>query len=128
MIVYSQKSGELRKFASNKLIGSGYAGAGSGKNNPAAETQKAIGPIPRGFWRIAAPYNSARTGPYTIPVYKLDDIPSDDVDAITGRSAFRIHGDSASRPGTASEGCIILSRPVRQAIITDGSEILWVVE
>lgn len=135
MLIYSQSSGELRKFKQGELlakggtlIGLGYSGNGDGKNNPGAQTRRAVGPIPRGFWRIGAAYNSANTGPLTIPVYKLDDIPGDDVDAITGRSAFRIHGDSIARPGEASKGCIIVNRAVRDAIIATRDEILWVVE
>ena len=134
MLVYSQSKGELRKFNAEvlakgwTLIGLGYAGNGDGKNDPASETRRAIGPIPRGFWRIGSPYDSRNTGPLTIPVYKLDANPGDDMDAVTGRSAFRIHGDSIARPGTASKGCIIVNRSVRDAIIASRDEILWVVE
>ena len=129
MLIYSQTTGRLTKFGKPaELVGTGYAGKGARKNNAAAQGQVGVGPSPRGFWRIGSPYNSANTGPFTIPVYKLDNAPADDVDAVTGRSAFRIHGDSASRPGDASRGCIILPRPVREAVIRNGSEILWVVE
>jgi hypothetical protein len=44
-----------------------------------------------------------------------------------GRSAFFIHGDSRTRPGTASNGCIILSRPTRTAIDRSDDKVLVVV-
>jgi len=34
-----------------------------------------------------------------------------------GRGSFRIHGDSIKNPGTASHGCIIAPRSVREKII-----------
>jgi hypothetical protein len=33
-----------------------------------------------------------------------------------GRTEFLIHGDSVDAPGTASEGCIILSPAIRKKI------------
>lgn len=127
MLVYSQTTGRLTEFGTDKLIGVGYSGRGEGKNNPDKESVRTVGPIPRGYWRIGEPYNSSRVGPRTIPVYKLDDRPGDDIDAITGRSAFRIHGDSIRAPGTASQGCIILPRIIREQIIASDHEILRVV-
>lgn len=135
MLIYSQRSGEMRRFEAGQLIalggsliGIGYAGKGEGKNNPLMQNVRNVGPIPRGFWRIGSPYDSKNTGPYTIPLYKLDDRPGDDVDGVSGRSAFRIHGDSSVRPGQASEGCIILPRSSRVAVTDSRSEILWIVE
>lgn len=127
MLVYSQSTGRLNEFGSNRLIGTGYSGRPEARNNPDRQGERAIGPIPRGFWRIGEPYESARTGPRTIPLYKLDENPGDDVDAVTGRSAFRIHGDSIRAPGTASSGCIILPRIIREQIAASSHEILWVI-
>lgn len=45
-----------------------------------------------------------------------------------GRTAFRIHGDSISNPGTASEGCIILPPNIRIMIIQSGDTDLKVVQ
>lgn len=129
MLVYSQSSGALFDFANMKtVLANGYSGKGADKNNPKSQEKRALGPIPRGFWRIGDGYASANTGPQTIPLYKLDGNPGDDVDNITGRSAFRIHGDSASRPGDASQGCIILPRSIRDMIAASRHEILWVQE
>lgn len=135
MLIYSQTTGELRRFEPGQLlalggafIGKCYSGKGPGKNNPAMQDVRAVGPIPRGFWRIGAAYDSKNTGPFTIPLYKLDERPGDDVDALTGRSAFRVHGDSSVRPGQASEGCIVTGRVERVRMMDAKSEILWVVE
>lgn len=125
MLVWSQSKGELTRFGSDTVIGKGYSGAAQGRNNPALQDVPQTGPVPRGFWRLGAAYTSAKTGPMTIPLYKLDDTPGDDTDAQTGRSSFRIHGDNAT--GTASEGCVILPRIIREMIAAGKDEILWVV-
>jgi hypothetical protein len=44
-----------------------------------------------------------------------------------GRSGFLIHGDSIIRPGTASRGCIILAREIREQIAASGDADLEVV-
>lgn len=122
--VWDQSAGTLSR--DGKLIARGYSGAGAGKNNPAMETVRAVGPIPRGKWLIRAPYNSRAVGPYVLPVWALDNV-LDDVHARTRRSAFRIHGDSIRAPGTASKGCIILPRAVREQIWKSGDRELEVV-
>ena len=127
MFIYSQSTGKFSR-ASGEVLGTGYSGHGEGKNNPAMQDVVAVGPIPRGYWRLGTSYHSVRTGPVTIPLLKLDDKPSDDQDQETGRSAFRIHGDSAKAPGEASRGCIILPRPLRETIAHAPDEILWVTE
>jgi len=43
-----------------------------------------------------------------------------------GRTAFRIHGDSGIRPGTASEGCIILPLAIRQKIADSNDKEIFV--
>lgn len=128
MLVYSQSTGRLTVFGTDQLLGTGYSGFKEGRNNPDAQDRQAVGPIPRGFWRIGDAYTSKRVGPVTIPLYKLDDVPGDDVDAITGRSAFRIHGDNSRGDQSASRGCIILPRIVREAVANSQHEILRVVK
>ncbi len=121
---YDQSAGELSH--NGVVVAHGYSGAGAGKNNPAMEHVRATGPIPRGHWKIRAPYNSNAVGPYVLPVWAVDG-HLDDVHAGTGRSAFRIHGDSVRAPGTASKGCIIVSRAVRHQIWQSGDRDLEVV-
>lgn len=128
MLEYSQTTGRLTVFGSGHFLGAGYSGFKEGRNNPDMQDTRAVGPIPRGFWRIGEAYDSARVGRRTIPLYKLDDAPSDDVDAVTGRSVFRIHGDNPRGDQSASRGCIILPRTIREAIINSNHEILRVIK
>jgi hypothetical protein len=122
---WDQSEGRLSR--DGRTVSMGYSGRGRGVNNPALEAVRATGPIPAGEWRIGAPYNSANVGPYTLPVYAVDAIPADDIHQPTGRSAFRIHGDSIRNPGDASRGCIIIPRRAREAIWRSGDRVLIVV-
>jgi hypothetical protein len=115
---WDQSAGELSH--NGVVIARGYSGKGAAKNDPAMEHVRATGPIPRGRWKIGAPWTSSRTGPY---VMSLSPIGHD----ARGRSAFQIHGDSTRAPGTASSGCIILARPVRERIWKSGDHELEVV-
>jgi hypothetical protein len=99
----------------------GYSGAGRGKNNPTMQAAVSVGPIPQGCWTVAARRDSPRTGPCTLI---LDPAPNTET---FGRSEFRIHGDSIVHPGTASHGCIILPRVVREAIWASGDRALRVI-
>ncbi len=125
MWTWDQSAGELRR--DGKLVSRGYAGNGRGKNNPALQGVRMVGPVPRGKWKIGPPYNSKNTGPYTLTMTAQDG-NQDDTHQPTGRGAFRIHGDSARNPGTASHGCIILPRLVREAIWKSGDREIEVVE
>lgn len=99
----------------------GYSGAARGKNNPALQEAVGLGPIPRGGWRIVDRCNSPNTGPCTL-------ILEPEPGTVTfGRSQFRIHGDSIAHPGTASHGCIILPRTVRDAVWRSRDRTLEVV-
>ncbi|BCA60246.1 tlde1 domain-containing protein [Sphingomonas sp. HMP6] len=120
-LVWDQSAGEMR--LDGALLSRGYAGRGRGINNPAMQDAVAVGPIPRGLWRLTAlRLTGASTGPYTIV---LEPAPGTDA---RGRSAFRIHGDNARLDRSASHGCIILPRTVREAIWRSGARLLEVVE
>ncbi|WP_151637051.1 tlde1 domain-containing protein [Noviherbaspirillum aerium] len=116
---YSQRSGQLRR--KNETWARGYSGKGAGKNNPGMEQVRNIGPIPRGHYRIGRPYQSESKGPHVMNLEPMGHIAH-------GRTLFRIHGDSRLNPGTASEGCIILPRHIRQQISASGDIDLVVVE
>jgi len=118
MWTWDQSAGALSRAGK---IWRGYSGAGRGKNNPSMQAAQAVGPIPRGRWRITGKKDSPNTGPFTIVLE-----PEPDTDTC-GRSEFRIHGDSIAHPGTASHGCIILPRAVRDAIWASGDRDLIVV-
>ncbi len=115
---YDQSSGELRY--NGALIGTGYAGSGVGKNNPKMEHVADVGPIPKGEYKIGPSYKSA-TGLGPI-VMDLDPVGHNAL----GRTLFRIHGDNST--GTASEGCIIMPRSVREKISNSQDRILEVVD
>ncbi|MDB5724999.1 MAG: hypothetical protein JWQ16_1753 [Novosphingobium sp.] len=118
--VWDQSAGTLSR--DDKLVSRGYAGAGRGKNNPAMQDAVGVGPIPRGRWIITTVRDSPNTGPFTIVLE-----PAKGTDT-RGRSAFRIHGDSVKNPGTASHGCIILPRAIRNQIWASGDRDLVVIE
>ena len=118
---YSQKSGTLSQ--DDHKVAKGYSGAGQGKNNPAMQEVHNVGPIPQGDWTISGPPADTKThGPY---VLKLR--PASETETF-GRSGFLIHGDSKEHPGTASQGCIVVSRAVREKVWTSGDKDLKVVE
>jgi hypothetical protein len=123
--LWDQSTGTLCR--NGAIVSRGYSGNGRGKNNPLLQGVRGIGPIPKGEWRIGKPYNSTNVGPYALPLFAVDG-NTDDIHGPTGRSAFRIHGDSIRSPGTASKGCIILPRKVRELIYNSGDHILTVTE
>ena len=117
---YAQKTGELQQDGHH--VSTGYSGAKEGKNNPAMENVPNVGPIPRGDWTISGPpVDSKDHGPY---VLKLNPAPSTETH---GRSGFLMHGDSKAHPGSASHGCVILPRAVREEVWQSGDRDLEVV-
>ena len=119
MWCWDQSAGTLSR--DGKVVGSGYSGGGRGKNNPSMQAARGVGPIPRGRWRMTAVKDSPNTGPFTIV---LEPEPGTDT---CGRSAFRVHGDSVAHPGTASHGCIILPRALRERLWRSGDRLIEVV-
>ncbi len=126
MWVWDQSAGTLSR--GGNVVSRGYSGKGRGKNNPNLQALQGIGPLPRGRYRIGAPRTSQRTGPYAMDLFPIDATPGDTRHDATGRSAFQIHGDSVRAPGTASSGCIILPRLVREQIWKSGTHVIEVVE
>ncbi len=122
---WNQGAGTLSR--DGQVVARGYSGRGPGLNNPAMQNVPRTGPIPRGRWKLMNVYASTSVGPYTITLWRLDDVRLDDVDQFTGRGAFRIHGDNRQLNRSASEGCIILPRAVREQMWTSGDHELIVV-
>jgi Protein of unknown function (DUF2778) len=117
MWFYVQSSGDL--FLDGVYIETGYSGANpEGKNKPDKECSKNVGPIPRGYYSIKA--EQGTPSPVALPL--LADDPNY---CSPARSGFLIHGDNAT--GTASTGCIILSRKTREKIRDSGDIRLRVV-
>lgn len=116
-LVYKQSDGELR--LDGEFEGYGYSGTGMGRNNPAAENIPSVGPIPRGNYSIGPAYDHPTLGPI---VFNLEPVGHD----AHGRSAFRIHGDSANHD--ASHGCVVCGRTIRERIRDDSEHDLEVIE
>ena len=122
--VYEQATGRMfaREGGLNDLLETGYSGseAKGGKNNPSLQCEQDIGPIPQGIYMISDPF----IGPSPFSL-RLTPEPANDM---CGRDGFLIHGDSFADPGTASHGCIILSRLGRERINQSKLGALTVVE
>lgn len=102
------------------LVARGYAGKGHGLNNPDAEQEIGLGPLPSGLWSIEPPIDHPRLGPVALRLSRAQ-IPY-------GRSGFLIHGDNGRGDRSASNGCIILGRPIREFIARSGIRTLMVLK
>ena len=122
---YSQSTGALvyvdDKTGSRTPTGRGYSGRGEGLNNPNKEGARNTGPIPRGDWDIGPKQNKPNTGPASLP---LTPRPGTDTHK---RDGFYVHGDNGRGKNSASEGCIILPRDVRDRINASGDKTMTVV-
>lgn len=114
---YSQGTGILSY--KGKLEGKGYSGNTQGLNNPKLEMVHNLGPIPKGVWEIGQWFDDRHLGPCVAALRPT----SQDV---YGRGGFFIHGDNAKMDHSASDGCIILPRFLRQAIKASKETIIEV--
>jgi len=92
------------------FMAAGYSGKGGCINQPDCQSVVGIGPIPQGRYRIGAARTHHRLGPVCLPL--TPDAGND----MFGRSGFYIHGDNRRGDRSASSGCIILGRVVRDLI------------
>ncbi|MGH9418143.1 MAG: tlde1 domain-containing protein [Terriglobales bacterium] len=107
-----------------KLAGIGYSGVDSALDDPVAQDESSAGPIPRGHWIIGRQQShQLANGKHLIAAMR----PSPAAGNATKRTNFWIHGDTAAHNHTASEGCIILPRDVRDVIAASGDTQLQVV-
>ncbi len=107
---YQQSTGNLTNPA-GEVVGQGYSGHGPGVNDPDQQHVKMVGPIPRGAWAIGSFFDDpAGKGPI------VSDLNAQPGTETFGRSGFMIHGDNSEADHSASEGCIILPRPLRSMI------------
>lgn len=123
VLVYSQGTGLLYLEdgdGGRAILTRGYSGHGSFRDDPDAEGEAGLGPIPRGVWRISRYIYHSRLGSYAYPLVPFGH------DA-HGRSEFFIHGDNSRGDKSASTGCIILGRPYRQLIDLIGIDTLEVI-
>src|SRR5580704_12616029 len=113
--IYSQSSGQLRR--DGELFGTGYSGAGRGRNNPAEQAVRNVGPIPQGRYSIGPEFDAPVQGACTMRLAPQGH------DAL-GRDGFLIHGDNAAHD--ASTGCVILPFECRQEIAASADRELEV--
>jgi len=120
---YEQSTGRLFDDA-GALVATGYSGFGADRNQPADESVANLGPIPAGQYSIGTPECVKAPGPHGPYVLRLTPAPTNNM---FGRDGFLIHGDSVEHPGTASHGCIIMPREIREAIAQSNDHDLNVV-
>ncbi len=125
--VYHQSTGQTTHDTngSSTNAGTGYSGNGEGLNNPDMQNVPNTGPIPRGTYTINQQQDNTTNSGTNLPA-SMRLTPNDGTDTF-GRGGFLIHGDNANGNQSASEGCIILNRNVRNAIGNSGDNRLRVV-
>lgn len=98
----------------------GYSGTGRGRNNPDAQDESYVGPIPRGTWIATGGWYNKRPRPGT-NIMNLEPIGGGENCFGTGRECqtFRMHGNNAAND--ASEGCLVL--PPNRTIIPSGETV-----
>ncbi len=116
----SQCSGQLCSPAGS-AVGSGYSGRGAGLNNPAQQAVADVGPIPQGEWSIGAFFDDPHgKGPIVAHLTPVS------LTQTFGRSGFMIHGDNEMLNHSASEGCVVLPRALRQMIMSSADRALLI--
>lgn len=121
MWTYQQSTGNLIA-PDGTLAGVGYSGNGSDLDNPAGQGDIGHGPIPQGVWLIGRFGTLPRLGEVVAPLMACAGNTMD------GRQGgFFIHGDNAAENHSASDGCIILARPLRELIAASGDTALTVI-
>lgn len=123
---YSQTDGRLYR-PDGVLAGHGYAGGDGGLrpegiNNHAMQSIHNVGPLPCGIYKKSTPVEHSHLGPLAIPLIPMDG------NEMFGRSGFYMHGDRASPPKSASDGCIIMAHSVRVEFSDSSEQWLEVVE
>jgi RHS repeat-associated protein len=88
----------------------GYSGTGPGRDNPDAQNQRSVGPLPRGDYTVGESFRHGHAGPGT---RRLTPVPGNNME---DRDGFLIHGNNAAND--ASNGCVILPPRCRSAIPT----------
>jgi hypothetical protein len=119
MWTYNSRTGLISH--NGDKIGMGYSGNGNGLDNPALESVHGIGPIPVGHWLITEWVDNYPTkGPVVAILAPVEH-------GAHGRTGFLIHGDNQEMNHTASHGCIIAQRWIRQQWRASGDNKLEVV-
>jgi|SRR5579885_848146 hypothetical protein len=123
---YVQRTGNFYD-PDGKKIAKGYAGGDhglrlDGVNNPDLQSKQSIGPLPVGLYTHGTAVEGSHLGAFAIPL-----IP-DSNNEMFGRSGFFMHGDRLDgKPLSASDGCIIVPKPAREAYYNSPDSQLQVV-
>ena len=125
MWTYQQSSGKLTA-PDGTIEGIGYAGGNCGKNpegvnNCEMETASCVGPLPVGMYTFGVPQDNPKLGPFAIP------LQPDQSNVMYGRGGFFCHGDTSAMNHSASEGCIIMARSIRESMWASSDHDLQVV-
>jgi uncharacterized protein RhaS with RHS repeats len=131
--IYHQGSGQLQHTDSNgntTNAGSGYAGYGPGLNNPAMQDVSGnrpnpSGPLPQGTYTIGPQQDNRTNDGHNLPGSMR--LYPDQNNEMFDRGGFLIHGDNANGNNSASEGCPIFNRNIRNQIGSSGDHTLRVV-
>lgn len=123
--VWSQSAGTLTNTNNpGAVLGGGYAGHGSGVNNPAMQANPGTGPLPQGSYTIGNQQTN-RTGSGVVLPGSMRLTP-DASNNMLGRAGFLIHGGNMTNQ-SSSAGCIVLQPDVRNLIGGSGDNRLVVV-
>ena len=125
-LLYVQSTGqlfEMKDVMNVELLTVGYSGRGRWTNEPRSHALVGSGPIPRGKWKVLAARDLPRLGPVCIPL-----VPASYLTDTFGRSGFYFHGDNSRADRSASSGCIIVGRSIRDAISLVADRSLFVIE
>lgn len=98
------------------LQAKGYSGQPPHTNVAADEGLEGLGPIPRGNWfATGVEEETVKHGPFVIVLAPDANTRSFVVSLGRDPDSFRIHGERVAPPlGLASDGCIIISRDIRE--------------
>ena len=122
--IYQQSTGILSAPSSSDWKGAtwtGYSGHGDGLNNPEAQSEIGVGPIPQGLYTIGTAYDDPEKGPC---VMRLTPDPTNEM---FDRSGFLMHGDNSKLNFTASNGCVIQSKNARNIVNSSSDKTLQVI-
>ena len=114
---YSQRDGTIAVVNGDWFapLFAGSAGREAGRNSPAHQCEKNVGPLPVGDYRMRIVDHPR----FASPAIRLDPIGTPEGATrphMCGRSGFYIHGDNARGDFSASNGCIVLGRSCRDTI------------
>ncbi len=120
-LVYSQSSGELTDME-DRRVGKGYSGAPGNVNVPASQGKKDLGVIPEGTWTIGEVIwdKDYTRGKGENLIHLVPDAATAERVRAMGRdpNTFYIHaGKKDPTDLSASQGCVIMEKKVREAII-----------